>query len=146
MTILICLIALFVAGAIGGILNTLLSDNRFVLPKKVGSIILPGSIGNIFIGGISAMLSWGLYGPFSAYVIIGGNQDPNMAKIELSLFWLLGGLVVGAGGTRWLTTEVEKRLLKSAVSLAASGKADPEKAMQILKASPAEAFKIAAEQ
>jgi hypothetical protein len=62
----------------GGVVNALLSDNGFALPKpeKVGTtqIIRPGFIGNVLISGVAACISWGLYGPFSALYIAGGPE------------------------------------------------------------------------
>jgi hypothetical protein len=54
---------IFAFGAIGGVVNALLSDNGFILPKKEErdntKIIRPGFLVNIFIGGIAALVSWG---------------------------------------------------------------------------------------
>ena len=49
----------------------------------------------------------------------------------------------GYGGARWLTNEVDKRILKAAASAAAEGDADKGKATQIANSSPSEAFRIA---
>ena len=140
------LLIVFVAGAIGGIVNALLSDNGFVLPKKEinggTNIIRPGYLGNIFVGGISAAISWGLYGPFAAAYVVGGSNDPNMAAVGLSLSSLVGALLVGVGGARWLTNEVDKTLLRAAASGAAAGNPDALGAIAISTASPAEAFRI----
>ena len=55
---------IFAFGAAGGIVNALLTDNGFILPKKEEKdntkIIRPGFLVNIFIGGIAAVVSWGL--------------------------------------------------------------------------------------
>jgi hypothetical protein len=143
------LLAMFGAGAIGGVVNALMSDNGFIVPKREAKgeaqIIRPGFLGNTFIGGISAMISWGLYGPFAASFIMGGTPDGNYAAIGLSLSSLVGGLLVGIGGARWLTNEVDKSLLRAAAGEAASGSADPQKAMRIMQARPARALKIASE-
>ena len=140
------LLIVFIAGAIGGIVNALLSDNGFILPKKEMNgkvnIIRPGYLGNIFVGGISAIISWGLYGPFAAAYIIGGINNSNMASIGLSLSSLVGALLVGVGGARWLTNEVDKTLLRAAASGAAAGKSNVNSAISISSASPAEAFRI----
>jgi hypothetical protein len=140
---------IFVFGSIGGVVNALLSDNGFILPRKEEQnntrIIRPGFLVNIFIGGIAALVSWGLYGPFAQVFIIGGTIDPKVGSTGLSLSSVIGALLVGVGGARWLTNEVDKRLLRAAASKAASGQPSDQKAIRISAASPAEALNIAAE-
>ena len=53
--------------------------------------------------------------------------------------------LVGIGGARWLTNEVDKKLLRAAASKAASGQPSDQKAIRISAAPPAEALSIAAE-
>jgi len=60
-------------------------------------------------------------------------------------FGAVGGLLVGVGGARWLSNEVDKKLLRAAASKAASGQPDDQKAIRISAAPPAEALRIAAE-
>jgi hypothetical protein len=140
---------IFAFGAVGGLVNALLTDNGFILPRKEAldsaKIIRPGFLVNIFIGGIAALVSWGLYGPFAAVFIIGGTNDPGTSVTGLSLSAVVGALLVGIGGARWLTNEVDKKLLRAAASKAASGEPSNQKAVRISAASPAEALKIAAE-
>ena len=45
--------------------------------KNNTKIIRPGFLVNIFIGGIAALVSWGLYGPFAEAFIIGGTVEPD---------------------------------------------------------------------
>jgi hypothetical protein len=143
------MVIIFAFGAVGGVVNALLTDNGFILPKQEQQdstkIIRPGFLVNIFIGGIAALVSWGLYGPFAAVFIIGGTIDPNVASTGLSLSSVIGGLLVGVGGARWLTNEVDKKLLRAAASKAASGQPNDQKAIRISAAAPAEALRIAAE-
>ena len=140
---------IFAFGAVGGVVNALLTDNGFILPKKEQQdntkIIRPGFLVNIFIGGIAALVSWGLYGPFAAVFVIGGTNDPGFGSTGLSLSAVVGGLLVGVGGARWLTNEVDKKLLRAAASKAASGQPNDQKAIRISAATPAEALRIAAE-
>ena len=138
---------IFASGAVGGIVNALMTDNGFTLPRTEAqgkvSIIRPGFLVNVFIGGVAALVSWGLYGPFAAVFIIGGTNDPGIASTGLSLSSIVGALLVGIGGARWLTNEVDKKLLRAAASLAASGEPSNKKALQISAATPADALKIA---
>src|SRR5438552_12181715 len=59
----------FVAGGVGGLVNALMTDNGFALPKEVVvndvSVVRPGFLGNILVGATAAYVSWGLYGAFS---------------------------------------------------------------------------------
>jgi hypothetical protein len=143
------MVIIFAFGALGGVVNALLTDNGFILPKQEQQdstkIIRPGFFVNIFIGGIAALVSWGLYGPFAAVFVIGGTNDPGFGSTGLSLSAVVGGLLVGVGGARWLTNEVDKKLLRAAASKAASGQPNDQKAIRISAASPAEALRIAAE-
>ena len=143
------MVIIFAFGAVGGVVNALLTDNGFILTKKEQQdntkIIRPGFLVNIFIGGIAALVSWGLYGPFAAVFIIGGTNDPNLGSTGLSMSSVVGGLLIGVGGARWLTNEVDKKLLRAAASKAASGQPNDQKAIRISAAAPAEALRIAAE-
>ena len=140
---------IFAFGALGGVVNALLTDNGFILPKKEqqDNTKISGArwLTNIFIGGVAALVSWGLYGPFAAVFIIGGTNDPNLYSTGLSLSSVVGGLLVGVGGARWLSNEVDKKLLRAAASTAASGQPNDQKAIRISAAPPAEALRIAAE-
>jgi hypothetical protein len=146
MTLLLILVVVFVAGALGGIINALMSDNGFVLPRSAdttdGRIVRPGFIGNILIGGVAAVVSWGLYGPFAAYPLIGGTVPAGAEAVMLSLSAFVGAVLVGVGGARWLTNEVDKTMLRAAASQAAAGAADNDKAAKIMTASPAQALSL----
>ena len=142
------LLVIFVAGAVGGIVNALISDNGFVLPKAVPpdpqgtQIIRPGFLGNVLMGGVAAMISWGLYGSSSSECVVGCGTAPTSTPTPLAgltLASLVGAVLVGIGGARWLTNEVDKKLLK-ATALAAS---TADQAARIAVAAPAEALEIA---
>lgn len=142
----ILLLYIVLAGAVGGVVNALLHDQGFRLPSKAQvdglTIYRPGWIGNVVIGSIAAAISWGLYGPLAAYSIAGtGPTAPTSAGLTLSS--LVGAVLIGVGGARWLTSEVDKNLLKAAASKAASGPATPKAGQQIALASPIQAFEIA---
>lgn len=81
----------------------------------------PGYIGNILIGAVAAIVSWGLYGPFSAAYLFGTSPVPETTpqKFGLTLSAFVGAVLVGVGGAKWLSDEVDKRLLKAAASEAA---------------------------
>lgn len=132
-----------VAGALGGLVNALLSNNGFFLPRTEQvdqlRIVRPGFLGNMLVGAVAASLSWGLYGPLSLAPIFSSLS----ATEGLTLSALVGAALVGIGGARWITNEVDKKLLTVAASKAAAAPAAPEAASKIIAASPAEALTIA---
>ena len=145
--LLLCIV--FIAGAVGGLVNALISENGFWgwKKEKVDSrtIWRPGIAGNMLVSGIAAFVSWGLYGPFAASYIIGGPPvAPETSQaLGLTLSSMVGAILVGVSGARWLTNEVDKHLLKQAASSAAGTKGSETKAARIAQATPFEAMKIA---
>ena len=146
------LLVVFGAGAMGGIVNALMTDNGFILPKpeKTGSgtIIRPGFVGNIILSGVAACVSWGLYGPLGTAYIVGedaaaaGNASPSRG-ITLAAF--VGAILVGVAGARWLTNEVDKSLLRAAASRAAASTPSEALATRLALASPVQALRFAQE-
>lgn len=138
-------------GLVGGLINALISDNGFLLPVAAETpdhvrIWRPGCVGNAFIGAVAAATSWGLYGPFAA-AVVAGAPVPGASVAQtygLTLAALASAVVVGVGGARWLTNEVDKKLLRSAASVAAGKAADAPRAAQIAASSPAGALMHAA--
>lgn len=154
MSLWILLLIVCGAGAIGGIVNALLSDNQgFLLPGFTevaagqGRIFRPGFIGTVFIGAVAAGISWGLYGPLAALNIVGAAAagTPSAQAVGLTLSSLVGGVLVGIAGARWITNEVDKTLLRAAAAQAASKGANANAAQQMMSASPAEALRVARE-
>ena len=130
------------AGAVGGAVNALLSDNGFPLPRVEdfagGYIIRPGAVGNTIVGAVAAGVSWGLYGPLSTATLLRTSASGTAAPTAgLTLASLIGAVLVGMGGARWLTNEVDKRLLRAAASSAVAAPAAPNLAEAILTATPA---------
>jgi len=127
------------AGLLGGLINALISDSGIFLPGTYmvegRRIWKPGALGNMFVGATAAFVSWGLYGPFSQYVLIPPTTSPDGPYLALEA--LVGALLVGIGGSRVLTSEVEKRILTDAAAMAASKAADPAAATDIATASRA---------
>jgi hypothetical protein len=146
------LMCVFLAGGVGGVINALMTDNGFILPKSEDvdgktTVLRPGYLGNILIGAIGAVVSWGLYGPLSSILIVGGEADvvqsAGALKLGLSLASLVGAVMVGVAGARWLTNEADKNLLKAAAAQAASSQSSAGASQQIAMASPAQALSIA---
>ena len=143
------LLVVCVAGGVGGIVNALLTDNGFILPRTETAnqvkIIRPGVIGNIIIGAVAASISWGLYGPFNLAVVF-GTTPPSSGPLPqpyLTLAALVGAVLVGIAGAKWLTNEVDKKLLRAAASEAAARSPQPDAAREIMLATPADALSIA---
>lgn len=133
-------VAIFIAGAIGGVVNAIISDNGFIMPfaEKINGvrILRPGYLGNVLIGAVAAVVSWGLYGPLASANIF------DHYEFSLTPSTLTGAILVGIAGAKWLTNEVDKSLLKAAASEAAKAKPCSEAAERILMASPAQALNI----
>jgi hypothetical protein len=58
----VCALLVFVAGALGGVVNALLTDNGFILPRRVQQILCPGFLSNVAVGAFAAFTSWAMYG------------------------------------------------------------------------------------
>lgn len=100
------LIALF--GGLGGVVNALLSDNRFALPRKESGVLCPGAITNILIGSFAAFSSWSFYGS-GASIDLADKSLRTVLSLRFSA--LAGAFLVGVAGARWISSEVDKRLL-----------------------------------
>ena len=147
MPMLIPIGIIMLSGAIGGIVNALVSDNGFIKPSEETAgevtIIRPGFAGNILLGAVAAFVSWGLYGAFSNAVLFGTTSGIGTEDITVSIASIAGALLVGIGGARWLTNEVDKKLLRTAAATAAASKSSFDDSQKIAIATPAQAFNIA---
>jgi hypothetical protein len=126
------------AGAVGGIVNALLSDNGFIWPKNDSGILRPGVLGNLILGAFAAVVTWGLYGPLKDSVII-GVHPPGEVAATLTVTALVGAALAGAGGARVITNEIDKRFLRKAGASAATKQPDQALATTLATASPAAA-------
>jgi hypothetical protein len=107
----ICVLSIMLAGALGGLLNANISDNGFALPIRIKGVWCPGALWNVFVGALSAVTSWALYGSGSV-IEVGSTQRE---QISLKLGALAGALIVGMAGSKWLTSEVDKNLMRQSV-------------------------------
>jgi hypothetical protein len=131
------------AGAIGGVVNALLSDNTIIIPKEKAGILRPGVLGNIFLGAFGAVVSWGLYGPLKDSVLIGPRPGGEVSA-NLTVTALVGAALAGVGGARIITSEVDKRYLRNAGVQAATKPADSDLAAKLRTVSPSNAAVAAA--
>jgi hypothetical protein len=58
----VCALLILGAGAVGGVVNALMTDNGFVLPTRERSILCPGFVSNVLVGALAAFSSWAFYG------------------------------------------------------------------------------------
>ena len=134
--------AALVAGAVGGLLNAGMSGSGVIeLPgtgtDKVGKVVRLGWIGNCGIGAVAALVSWALYGAAATKSIV--------SAVPTDMSWAAFGaaILVGIGGSRWLSAEVDKRIFQKTAEVAATKEPDPALAATISSASPADALRAA---
>lgn len=129
----ICALLIGVAGGLGGVVNALLTDNGFVLPRKVHDIWCPGFISNVLVGGFAAFASWSFYGSGAAIDLA---QPSPREQLSLRFSALAGAFFVGVAGARWITNEVDKQLLKETVKVAGTKRVPQKECEQMLSAPP----------
>jgi hypothetical protein len=112
----ICALLIAGFGALGGIVNALLTDNGFILPKRVSGTWCPGFLSNFLVGACSAFFSWAFYGA-GAGVELSELSPRNVISLKFSA--LAGAFLIGVAGAKWLTNEAEKGLLKEGIKVAA---------------------------
>lgn len=140
------------AGGAGGVVAALLSEDKgFVLPQFVKinptdasevrtNVLRPGFLGLIVVGAIAAALSWALYGPVANDVVMGATTATT--ALPGVTFAVLGGAVlVGMGGSKWLSSQVDQTLLRYTATVAAAKEpADAATVSAIATAGPATAL------
>jgi hypothetical protein len=97
-----CLGLVALSGALGGLINSLLTDNGFAWPKLIENVWCPGFISNILIGSAAAVASWSFYGS-GAGVDLAKAAAAN-SELSLTLSALSGAFLVGVGGSKWVRT------------------------------------------
>jgi hypothetical protein len=138
---------IIIVGALGGLINAFMSDSGFILPGRYdeggNKIWKPGALGNMLLGAAAAFISWGLYGPFASFILM---PPAPQTQANLTLSTLVGSFLVGIGGSRVITSEVEKNVLSKTAVQAANMSANPEVAGDIASAStPSDALTAVAE-
>lgn len=152
----------FGVGVIGGLLNCLFSGKGFSVPRSENqdgiTIWQPGMVGDVVIGGVAALLAWGLHGPVSGMVLLSispasstaassaGGGDGNVQQppqTVLTVAGVCGALLVGIAGARWISSEVDKTLLRQAATQAALSGPSETLSATLATAPPAEALRAA---
>jgi hypothetical protein len=138
-----CVFIILLAGAVGGLVNALLTNNGFILPKAEYcnrvKIVRPGVLGNCLISAVAAFISWGLYSASSELSVT------EITLQHLKFGPICGALLVGVAGAKWLTNEVDKNLLRAAATQAAKSSGNTELSQKLAMANPAEALQMAKE-
>ena len=136
-----CASLVSVFGAFGGVVNAALSDTGLALPHrdKESGVWCPGAMLNIVVGAFAAFASWSLYGS-GAGINLGAESLRTVIGFNFSV--LAGAFLIGVGGAKWISSEVDKRLLKESVKVAAgSDKLPKEQTEQIAKGSALDVLK-----
>jgi hypothetical protein len=111
----VCAALISSAGALGGVTNALITDNGFALPTFRRAIWCPGFLANVLIGAFAAFASWSFYGSGAGVELAAITER---TKISLTFSALAGAFLVGVAGAKWITNEVDKKLLKESVKIA----------------------------
>jgi hypothetical protein len=81
------------------------------------------------------LCSWALYGSGATIDLA---KLSSRAEISLQLSAVVGALLVGVSGARWMTNEVDKKLLTKSVSCAGRKNLTPEQCEDFVEAPPQE--------
>jgi hypothetical protein len=119
-----------------------------MLPQFRRAIWCPGFISNIIVGAFAAFASWAFYGS-GAGVQLGRAAAEHTVKgiaerteISLTFSALAGAFLVGVAGAKWITNEVDKRLLKESVKVAGTKKPlTSEESEELVKGSALQVLK-----
>lgn len=105
-------------------------------PKGV-KIWRPGWVANPGVGAIAALVSWALYGSQAGKLIFSASPA--------DLTWAGWGaaVLIGIGGSGWLSAEVDKSVFKKTAVIAAQKNSSPTLAATISAAMPDQALKAA---
>ena len=95
-----------VLGALGGLTNCFVAGELSPARRDPNTgVWRPGWIGNVLVGGVAAVVVWGIYGPSASVDIIKGNLE----DVSLSIAQLFSSLGVGFSGGRILTDIARKQ-------------------------------------
>jgi hypothetical protein len=132
-------------GAVGGLVNAFGANQGFGLPKTIDEggarIWKPGGLGTVLVGAFAAGVNWGLYGPFSSYLMYG--TSPANQSIGVTLAALVTAALIGYAGARWLTNEVDKKFLRTAAEVGAAADPSSKAAAMMATATPEGCLEIA---
>ncbi len=110
----------FVAGCLGGLLTAIISGERqhrneggaisFAYTNQDCETRFANRLGNVLLGGVSALLFWALYGPFSGFPVVGAAPTAAAGvQPALKVGELAASFVIGTGGAGFLRAEARRR-------------------------------------
>jgi hypothetical protein len=127
------------AGALGGIVNAILNSGsgyNIQLPRRgTNDVLQLGIFGNVLLGIVAALISWGLYGPVKDAVML-GSVPSGQLPVNLTMTAAVGAIVTGIGGARVISNELDKKVLRNAGTGAAQVPADANLAVAMATLSP----------
>ena len=126
---------IFLLGSFGSLASSFAGDSGWHFPTVEQGIFRPGFIGNMFVGGLAALASWGM----SQSINFNGPH----ALLTLTASAMANALVVGFGGASWFKSQVEQAILRKTAVVAAGKKADVAASCVIATATPIEALRAA---
>jgi len=123
-------------GCLGSLGSSFVGDSGWHLPMNEDGIVRPGYLGNMLVGALAALASWGMQ---KNAVLIGGPAT----TLTFSTADLAHAIVIGFAGASWFKSHIEKVILQRTAVVAASKAADPAAANQIATSTPMEALRVA---
>jgi len=123
-------------GGMGSLVSSFIGDNGWHLPMIDEGIFRPGYLGNMLVGGMAALASWGMA---SSWNLVGSNTS----ALTLSGSEMANAIVIGFGGASWFKGQIEKTILQKTAAVAAGKPSDAGAAAKIASATPMEALKAA---
>ena len=109
MALIWVILSIAIAGLVGGLLNAFFAAEGFILWRvdtlpDGRKIWQPGFIGNVVVGGVTAIVLAALYSPLGSVKLeLAGSPR---TTYDLTLAELAGAFLSGLGGARLLTQEV----------------------------------------
>ena len=123
----------FVAGCLGGLVAGLFSPDATVTDhasakpahgraKRMRGLLVqknpecqtlfPSVLGSLLLGGVAAVVFWGLYGPLSGVPIVGSvPASAVLLTPHLTVGQLAGSIIMGIGGPAFLQVEAQRRCI-----------------------------------
>jgi hypothetical protein len=101
----------FAAECVGCAIPLLTNREKFdswglLYKRKSCATWFPGALGHILVGGIAAVVFWGLYGPWADWPILGSGAG---VPPKFTLSQLVAPVLLGMGGPDWLRAQAERR-------------------------------------
>ena len=109
----LCAVLVSIAGALGGVASILMGAEGFTKPRRIGDVWCPGSVSLILLGAFAAFASWAFYGSGA-----GVDLADTSTQVHLQLSALAGAFLIGVVGSKWISAETDKQLLRESTEIA----------------------------